>query len=202
MKHRGAQRLGRQDLPAQEILKPERRYVIPTFQRDYEWTRKGQWELLFDDLATTADRLIDVRTSGDEGSKLKTREQSISPNPRCDRLCEPSFRHGRRGAEISHRRSAAADRRALACSYGVCSMCSPRREVSVRNPCDACCSILMTWSRRPMRSTSCGRDAKIERSGRPRWGSRTEQWCRPPLSGREAILCRGIERLCPCRRRD
>lgn len=66
--------------PLQEILKPERRYVIPTFQRDYEWTRKGQWELLFDDLATTADRLIDVRTSGDEGSKLKAREQSISPH--------------------------------------------------------------------------------------------------------------------------
>lgn len=66
--------------PLQEILKPERRYVIPTFQRDYEWTRKGQWELLFDDLATTADRLIDVRTSGEEGSKLKTREQSISPH--------------------------------------------------------------------------------------------------------------------------
>ena len=66
--------------PLQEILKPERRYVIPTFQRDYEWTRKGQWELLFDDLATTADRLIDVRTSGEEGSKLKSKEQSISPH--------------------------------------------------------------------------------------------------------------------------
>lgn len=66
--------------PLQDILKPERRYVIPTFQRDYEWTRKGQWELLFDDLATTADRLIDVRTSGEEGSKLKSKEQSISPH--------------------------------------------------------------------------------------------------------------------------
>ncbi|QTV78984.1 DUF262 domain-containing protein [Microbacterium sp. NIBRBAC000506063] len=66
--------------PLQEILKPERRYVIPTFQRDYEWTRKGQWELLFDDLATTADRLIEVRTSGAEGSTLKSKEQSISPH--------------------------------------------------------------------------------------------------------------------------
>ena len=24
--------------PLQDILKPERRYIIPTFQRDYEWT--------------------------------------------------------------------------------------------------------------------------------------------------------------------
>ena len=32
-----------------EILKPERRYIIPTFQRSYEWTKEGQWELLFAD---------------------------------------------------------------------------------------------------------------------------------------------------------
>jgi hypothetical protein len=24
-----------------QILTPERRYIIPTFQRDYEWTEKG-----------------------------------------------------------------------------------------------------------------------------------------------------------------
>lgn len=44
-----------------EILKPERRYIIPTFQRSYEWTREGQWELLFADLMATADRLHHVR---------------------------------------------------------------------------------------------------------------------------------------------
>ena len=36
--------------PLQDILKPERRYIIPTFQRDYEWTLEGQWRLLFEDL--------------------------------------------------------------------------------------------------------------------------------------------------------
>ncbi|MGP9583888.1 MULTISPECIES: hypothetical protein [unclassified Brachybacterium] len=36
--------------PLQEILKPERRYIIPTFQRDYEWTLGGQRRLLFEDL--------------------------------------------------------------------------------------------------------------------------------------------------------
>lgn len=66
--------------PLQEILKPERRYVIPTFQRDYEWTLEGQWRLLFDDLSSTADRLIDVRTSGADGPKLKSREQNVSPH--------------------------------------------------------------------------------------------------------------------------
>ena len=66
--------------PLQDILKPERRYVIPTFQRDYEWTLDGQWRLLFEDLASTADRLLEVRLSGEEGSKLKAKEQSVSPH--------------------------------------------------------------------------------------------------------------------------
>lgn len=43
--------------PLADILKPERRYVIPTFQRDYEWTREGQWQLLFEDLEATTGRL-------------------------------------------------------------------------------------------------------------------------------------------------
>ncbi|MEU1684102.1 DUF262 domain-containing HNH endonuclease family protein [Micromonospora sp. NPDC005707] len=44
-----------------QVLNQERRYVIPTYQRDYEWTRDGQWELLFDDLEAVADRLFDAR---------------------------------------------------------------------------------------------------------------------------------------------
>src|SRR5947207_3101088 len=43
------------------ILTFERRYVVPTFQRDYEWTEDGQWSLLFDDLETVADRLEEAR---------------------------------------------------------------------------------------------------------------------------------------------
>jgi hypothetical protein len=66
--------------PLQEILKPERRYIIPTFQRDYEWTLEGQWRLLFEDLESTAERLLEVRTSGAEGTKLKSEEQSVSPH--------------------------------------------------------------------------------------------------------------------------
>ena len=66
--------------PLQEILKPERRYIIPTFQRDYEWTRDGQWRLLFEDLEIAAERLLEVRNSGATGSSLKTKEQSISPH--------------------------------------------------------------------------------------------------------------------------
>ena len=67
--------------PLQEILKPERRYIIPTFQRDYEWTRDEQWQLLFDDLASTADRLLEARAAIPPGSVLSaSKEQSVSPH--------------------------------------------------------------------------------------------------------------------------
>ena len=64
----------------QEILKPERRYIIPTFQRDYQWTLEGQWKLLFEDLENTTERLLEVRLSGTTDSSLKSKEQSISPH--------------------------------------------------------------------------------------------------------------------------
>jgi hypothetical protein len=66
--------------PLQDILKPERRYIIPTFQRDYEWTLDEQWRLLFEDLESTAERLLEVRNSGAEGSTLTSKEQSVSPH--------------------------------------------------------------------------------------------------------------------------
>lgn len=62
-----------------EILKPERRYIIPTFQRSYEWTREGQWELLFADLLATAERLHHRR----DYAKLtgaQPEEASVSPH--------------------------------------------------------------------------------------------------------------------------
>lgn len=62
-----------------EILKPERRYIIPTFQRSYEWTKEGQWELLFADLLATADRLHHRR----EFAKMTgatPEEASVSPH--------------------------------------------------------------------------------------------------------------------------
>ena len=46
--------------PLRELLNMERRYVIPTFQRDYEWTKEGQWELFFEDLASAAERLAEA----------------------------------------------------------------------------------------------------------------------------------------------
>lgn len=66
--------------PLQEILKPERRYIIPTFQRDYEWTLEGQWRLLFEDLEAAADRLLEVRTSALSGSDLTSKEQKVPPH--------------------------------------------------------------------------------------------------------------------------
>lgn len=63
-----------------DILRLERRYVIPTFQRDYEWTEQGQWRLLFDDLEATTERLLDVRSRGLEGTDLLKAEESVSPH--------------------------------------------------------------------------------------------------------------------------
>lgn len=43
------------------VLTPPTQYVIPTFQRDYEWTEDGQWRLRFEDLVSAADRLVEAR---------------------------------------------------------------------------------------------------------------------------------------------
>ncbi|ORI19590.1 hypothetical protein BJI47_07570 [Rhodococcus sp. 1168] len=44
-----------------QVLTTPTQYVIPTFQRDYEWTEQGQWALLFEDLVSAVDRLEDAR---------------------------------------------------------------------------------------------------------------------------------------------
>ena len=63
------------------ILTPERRYVIPTFQRDYEWTEDGQWELLFEDLEATAQRLGEARRLADQqGRTAADVDRDVSPH--------------------------------------------------------------------------------------------------------------------------
>lgn len=63
------------------ILTFERRYVIPTFQRDYEWTEDGQWSLLFDDLETVADRLEEARHHAEVfGESLTKAEKRVAPH--------------------------------------------------------------------------------------------------------------------------
>ena len=61
------------------LLKMERRCVIPTFQRDYEWTREGQWELLYEDLESAARRLANTRRA-DEATGSLTPVDKISPH--------------------------------------------------------------------------------------------------------------------------
>lgn len=62
-----------------EILKPERRYIIPTFQRSYEWTEEKQWRLLFADLVATADRLFQRRLFA-KMTDSQPDEASVSPH--------------------------------------------------------------------------------------------------------------------------
>ncbi len=78
-----------------QILTPERRYVIPTFQRDYEWTQEGQWELLFEDLEAVVDRLEHARGQADVLGTSKTKaEKSVAPHFLgaivCDQLPSPA----------------------------------------------------------------------------------------------------------------
>ena len=47
-----------------DIMALERRYIIPTYQRDYKWTETGQWSLLFDDLDEVARKLGRRQASG------------------------------------------------------------------------------------------------------------------------------------------
>lgn len=64
------------------ILGKERIFVVPTFQRDYEWTQEGQWELLFEDLNGLADRLYGARyqTYGAEGAQSVSAEKQVAPH--------------------------------------------------------------------------------------------------------------------------
>ena len=63
------------------ILTLERRYIVPTFQRDYEWTEDGQWELFFDDLESVAERLgAKRREFEDAGQPVAKADQQVAPH--------------------------------------------------------------------------------------------------------------------------
>ena len=63
------------------ILGNERRFLIPTFQRDYEWTETGQWQLLFDDLVATAARLSAARATAETtGESAARAEKRVEPH--------------------------------------------------------------------------------------------------------------------------
>lgn len=63
------------------VLGNERRFIVPTFQRDYEWTRDEQWALLFDDLISAAGRLAAARARADQdGDTYAKAEQRVAPH--------------------------------------------------------------------------------------------------------------------------
>ncbi|RAX48249.1 DUF262 domain-containing protein [Arthrobacter sp. AQ5-05] len=68
-------------LALKSVLGLERRYVIPTFQRDYEWTRDGQWQLLHEDLLSAAERLLKARDRADALGEPRARaDQKVTPH--------------------------------------------------------------------------------------------------------------------------
>lgn len=63
------------------VLGFERRFVIPTFQRDYEWTLDGQWRLLHEDLLTAAERLQKARADAEAVGEPKARaDKKVAPH--------------------------------------------------------------------------------------------------------------------------
>ncbi len=63
------------------VLTRERRFLIPTYQRDYEWTEVGQWQLLGDDILDVAHRLAERRAvTPDPGKGPDTSDESIGPH--------------------------------------------------------------------------------------------------------------------------
>lgn len=78
-----------------QIFTQDRRFIVPTFQRDYEWTKEGQWDLLFTDLEDTADRLYRARLHAESiGESLKKADANVPPHFLgaivCDQLSAPA----------------------------------------------------------------------------------------------------------------
>jgi hypothetical protein len=68
-------------LTLKSVLGLERRYVIPTFQRDYEWSLEGQWRLLHEDLLAAAERLQQARRQADALSKPRAgADKDVTPH--------------------------------------------------------------------------------------------------------------------------
>jgi uncharacterized protein with ParB-like and HNH nuclease domain len=64
-----------------QIFNQERRFIVPTFQRDYEWTLEEQWELLFSDLEDVADRLHDTRLRAEAaGEQPAKADKRVAPH--------------------------------------------------------------------------------------------------------------------------
>lgn len=49
-----------------KLFEPTTQYRVPLFQRPYVWEREKQWEPLWEDIRTAADRLTDGSTTNDE----------------------------------------------------------------------------------------------------------------------------------------
>lgn len=68
-------------LTIKSVLGFDRRYVIPTFQRDYEWTRDGQGELLHEDLLAAANRLLKARFDADTLGESRVKvDKKVTPH--------------------------------------------------------------------------------------------------------------------------
>ena len=61
----------------EDLFGQRQRFVVPLYQRPYVWTREDQWEPLWDDIRSVADRLVAkqgrTRTSSARSSSTNCR---------------------------------------------------------------------------------------------------------------------------------
>src|SRR3954466_10326246 len=65
----------------QGIFHGDRRFAVPVYQRPYVWDRERQWELLWDDIESTARRLAQARVAGHAQQELEAEaDKAASPH--------------------------------------------------------------------------------------------------------------------------
>ncbi len=70
-----------EDVALGGLLNLDRRHLIPTYQRDYEWTEEGQWELLMDDVLDVTDRLVRARETAEaRGADPTNDDATVAPH--------------------------------------------------------------------------------------------------------------------------
>jgi len=63
------------------VLRGDRRFLIPVYQRPYVWERERQWEPLWSDVESTALRLGETRRAAyEKGEKPAAADKTASPH--------------------------------------------------------------------------------------------------------------------------
>ena len=63
-------------LTVKDVFSKDIRYVVPLFQRPYVWTKEDQWEPLWEDVTTVAERLLQELDGVGPGEEVRAEERT------------------------------------------------------------------------------------------------------------------------------